>query len=176
MLSKYIQAPYIETLFGLATPALIISVAYLLVQYCYLVFAEKKGVLKIGIVNLRVLMQGDRNKIIISFIGYIVFILSCIHLPEFLGEGNILLGISETYLKFETLVYLLLFAFLCTAFLNNTNRETHINASNRIFHYLIWISLGTGILSGQLDYTYWKNVIVILCAWIINGLLLVINI
>ena len=125
MLSKYIQAPYIETLFGLATPALIISVIYLFVLGVFLVFAKNKGILKIVFVNFRGLMRGERNKIIISIIGYIVFIFSCINLPEFLGEDNILLGISGTYLKFETLVYLLLFAFLCTAFLNNTNRETH---------------------------------------------------
>ena len=176
MLSKYIQAPYIETLFGLATPALIISVIYLLVLGGFLVFAQKKGMLKIGIINVCGLMRGDRNKIIISIIGYIVFIISCINLPEFLGEENILLGISGTYLKFEALVYLLLFAFLCTAFLNNTNRETHIKAANRIFHYLIWISLGAGILFGQLDYAYWKNLVVIACAWIMNGLLFIVDI
>lgn len=176
MLSKYIQAPYIETLFGLATPALIISVIYLFVLGVFLVFAKNKGILKIGFVNFRRLMRGEKNKIIISIIGFIVFIFSCINLPEFLGEDNILLGISGTYLKFETLVYLLLFAFLCTAFLNNTNRETHIKAANRIFHYLIWISLGTGILFGQLDYAYWKNIVVIASAWILNGLLFIVDI
>ena len=176
MLSKYIQAPYIETLFGLATPALIISVAYLLVLGGFLVVAENKGILKVGIVNVRELMWGDRNRIIISLVGYIVFILSCIILPEFLGEDNMLLQISRTYLRLETLVYLILFSFFSTSFLNNTNRDTHINAANYIFRYLIWVSLGAGILSGQLDYAYWKNIVVIVCAWAINGLFFIVDI
>lgn len=176
MLSKYIQAPYFETIFGLATPALIISVTYLLVLGGYLVFAVKNRILKIRIVNIFDLMPGIQNKIIMSVIGFIVFILSCINLPEFLGEDNILIGISRIYLQFETLAYLLLFVFLCTVFLNNTNRETQIKAANGIFHYLIWISLGAGILAGQLDYAYWKNIVVIGCSWIINGLLFIIDI
>lgn len=175
MLSKYIQAPYIDTCLGLATPALIISVVYLLVLSVFLKSAEKKGSLKIEIEKLCDFMPGEKNKITISIIGYVVFICSCITLPEFLGKDNILLGFSKNYLKFESLAYLLLFAFLCTAFLNKTNRETHIKAANHIFHHLIWISLGTGILAGQLDYTYWKNMIVIVCVGVVNWLLFVVN-
>lgn len=175
MLNQYIQAPYIKTLFGLATPALIISVIYILGLGFYLAFAQKKGKVEIRVVDACELMQGDRNKIILSVIGYVVFILACINLPEFLGEANMLLQISGTYLKFETLIFILLFVFLCTAFLNKTNRETHIKAANHIFHYLLWISLGTGILAGQLDYTYWKNIIVIASAGILNGLIFVID-
>lgn len=176
MLSRYIYAPYIQTRFGLATPALIISVTYLLVLVAFLVSARKKRTLTINIIDFSKLMQGNRNKVIVSLIGYVVFILSCINLPEFLGEKSILLEISRTYLKFETLVFILLFGFFCTAFLNNANRETHIKAANHIFYYLIWVSLGTGILSGQLDYTYWKNIVVIVCAWILNGLFFMIDI
>ena len=175
MLSKYIQAPYVDTFFGLATPALIISVVYLLVLSVFLKSAEKKGTLKIEIEKLCEFKPGEKNKITISIIGYVVFICSCINLPEFLGEGNILLGFSENYLRFEPLAYLVLFAFLCTAFLNKTNRETHIKAANHIFHYLIWISLGTGIFAGQLDYAYWKNMIVIVCVGVVNWLLFVLN-
>lgn len=97
-------------------------------------------------------------------------------MPKFLGEENIVLKISETYLKFEPLVFMLLFVFLCASFLNNTNRETHIKAANCIFLYLIWISLGTGILFGQIDYVYWKNMVVIACAWLLNGLFFAIDI
>lgn len=176
VLQKYIQVPYIKTFFGLATPALIISVAYLVALSVLLIVAKKKGPLKIGIVEIPKLMQGDKNKIIISMIGYIIFVFSCINLPEFLGEESILLKISITYLKFETIVFILLFVFLCSAFLNSTNRETHIKASNCALHYLIWISLGMGILSGQLDYSYWKNIVVIVCAWILNGLFFVVDI
>lgn len=176
MLGQYIQAPYINTIFGLATPALIISVVYLFVLASLLIFAKKKGALKIELGKFHKLMKGNKNKIIISMIGYVVFIFSCINLPEFLGEENIIIKISETYLKFETLVFILLFVFLCTAFLNNTNRETHIKAANCIFRYLIWISLGTGILFGQIEYTYWKNVVVIVCAWVLNGMFFFIDI
>ena len=176
MLIKYIQAPYIDTLFGLATPALILSVVYLLVLSVFLVVAHKREILKVELVDMSSLMQGDRNRIIVSLVGYGAFILSCIFLPTFLGEENIILDISETYLKFETLTFVLLFVFFCTAFINNTNRETHIKASNSILHYLIWVSLGTGILSGQLDYTYWKNIVVIFCAWGVNALFFLIDI
>ena len=176
MLSKYIQVPYIKTILGLATPALIISVAYLVALSVLLIIAKKKGSLKTGIVEIPKLMQGDKNKIIISMVGYIIFIFSCINLPEFLGEESILLKISITYLKFETIVFILLFVFLCVAFLNSTNRETHIKASNCALRYLIWLSLGTGILSGQMDYSYWKNIVVIVCAWILNGLFFVVDI
>ena len=176
MLSKYIQAPYIETPFGLATPALIISIIYLLVLALILLFAVKKGLLRVRIINVCELMRGEQNNIIISLVGYVAFILACLFLPDFLGEENILLVISETYLKFEPLAYVLLFAFLCTAFLNGTNRDTQINSTNCIFRYLIWISLGTGILYGQLDYTYWKNIIVIVCSWAVNGLFFIVDI
>lgn len=176
MLSKYIQVPYIETSFGLATPALIISITYLLVLGLFLLFAVKKGMLKVSIINVCKLMRGDQNSIITSMLGYVVFILSCIFLPDFLGAENIILTVSETYLQFEPLTYVLLFVFLCTAFLNGANRETQINATNCIFRYLIWISLGTGILYGQLDYMYWKNIVVIICSWVINGLFFIIDI
>lgn len=169
MLGQYIQAPYINTFFGLATPALIISVVYLLTLVSLLIYGKKKGILKIELIKFQKLTKGSKNKAITSIIGFAVFIFSCINLPEFFGEGNTIIKISETYLKFETLVFILLFVFLCTAFLNNTNRETHIKAANCIFRYLIWVSLGTGILFGQIDYTYWKNVVVIVCSWILNS-------
>ena len=118
MLSKYMQAPYIDTLFGLATPALIISVVYFSLLSVFLLVAQKKGTIKIEYVKVNELMQGDRNKMIISLIGYGFFIFSCIYLPEFLGEDNIILSISETYLRFETLVFVLIFMFLGTELLN----------------------------------------------------------
>lgn len=176
MLSKYMQAPYIDTLFGLATPALIISVVYLSLLSVFLLVARKKGTIKIEYVKVNELMQGDRNKMIISLIGYGFYICSCIYLPEFLGEDNIILSISETYLRFETLVFVLIFMFLGTALLNNTNRETHITTSNGILRILIWLSLGTGILDGQLDYTYWKNIVIIICSWGINVLFFLVKI
>ena len=176
MLSKYMQAPYIDTLFGLATPALIISVVYLSLLSVFLLIARKKGTIKIEYVKVNELMQGDRNKMIISLIGYGFYIFSCIYLPEFLGEDNIILSISETYLRFETLVFVLIFMFLGTALLNNTNRETHITTSNGILRILICLSLVTGILDGQLDYTYWKNIVIIICSWGINVLFFLVKI
>lgn len=81
MLSKYIQAPYIDTCLGLATPALIISVVYLLVLSVFLKSAEKKGSLKIEIEKLCDFMPGEKNKITISIIGYVVsFVLVSIYL------------------------------------------------------------------------------------------------
>ena len=136
MLSKYMQAPYIDTLFGLATPALIISVAYLFLLSVFLLIAQKKGTIKIEHIKVNELMLGDRNKMIVSLVGYVIYIFSCIYLPEFLGEGNIILSISETYLRFETLVFVLIFMFFGTALLNNTNRETHIKTSNSILRIL----------------------------------------
>lgn len=176
MFSQYIQVPYVKTPFGLATPALIISVVYLLILGIYLIISKKKGFLKIDRVNIFRLMTADKNRLILSTVGYIVFVFSCIILPKFLGEDNLVIKISKTYLNFETLIFIFLISFLCISFLNNINRETHVKASNCIFQYLIWISLGTGILCGQIDYTYWKNIIVIVSAWILNGLFFIVDI
>ena len=176
MLGQYIQVPYIKTILGLATPALIISVIYLLILSILLISSQKSCTLRIGLVKFHGLAKGDKNKMILSMVGYVVFIFSCINLPMFLGEENIIIKISETYLQFESLIFILMLVFLCTAFLNNTNRETHIKASNCFFHYLIWVSLCTGILSGQIDYTYWKNMFVITCAWILNGMFFFVDI
>lgn len=71
MLSKYMQAPYIDTLFGLATPALIISVVYFSLLSVFLLVARKKGTIKIEYVKVNELRQDDRNKMIISLIGYL---------------------------------------------------------------------------------------------------------
>lgn len=68
MLEKHIQVPYIKTILGLVTPALIISATYLLVLAVLLIIAKKKGTLKTGIVEISKLMQGDKNKIIISMV------------------------------------------------------------------------------------------------------------
>ncbi len=176
MFSKYIQIPYVKTPFGLATPALIISVVYLFILGIYLIVAKKKGTTKIGLVDFSRLMRGDKIKITLSMIAYIGLILSCTYLPNFLEKENILFKISKIYLQFETLIFTLLLFFLCSAFLNNINKETHIKASNSVFHYLIWISLGAGLLFNQIDHTYWKNNLVIVSAWILNGLFLIIDI
>lgn len=73
MLNQYIQVPYIETLFGLATPALIISVVYLLVLWSAIFFVHRKGALRMEVVRFSDLMPGDKNKIILSLIGLFCF-------------------------------------------------------------------------------------------------------
>ena len=62
MLDRYIQVPYIKTIFGLATPALIISVIYLLTLIGFLYLAKKKDLVRIGITDVSKLMQGDKTK------------------------------------------------------------------------------------------------------------------
>lgn len=176
MLSEYIQIPYIKTPLGLATPFFIISVVYLLILGVFLGTAKNNGLLKIEITAPQNLMRGSRNKIIISSLGYPIFIFSCIILPSFIDKENLLLKSSKIYLQLEILAFILLFVFFCAAFLNKVNKETHIKAANCIFRYLIWISLGTWLLTGQLDYTYWKNILIFVVVWALNGLFFVIEI
>lgn len=176
MLNKYIQAPYVKTPLGLATPALIISVIYLISLTIFLVIAYKKKTIKTAFIDCRHMTKSEKNRAIISTIGFVLFVVLSVILSGFLGDENILLDISKTYLKYEAVVFVLLLIFLCTAFFNNTNADVQINAINRFFHYLIWISIGTGLFSKQIDYLYWKNLLVIFFAEIINGLFFFIDI
>lgn len=174
-MSSYIQGLYVKTIFGLATPALIISVLYLLVLCIYLICKKRKKAFEI---NLEVceLMPGERKKLILSVMGYVILIFLSVFLRDFLEAESFVMQISKTYLQYEPLIFLLLFSFLCSAFLTKKNQDTHIKVCNSIFHYLIWISLGAGIIAGQIDYTYWKNVIIIVLVGILNGLLGIIKI
>lgn len=176
MLNNFIQPPYVKTPLGLATPALILSVAYLICLTIFLIIAQKNNSMKTTVNKYSRMTQGEKNRTLFSMIGYVLFILSCIILSKFLGDENLLLDISKSYLKYETVVYVLLFVFLCTAFFNTTNADAQIKAINRLFHYLIWISVGTGLFAKQIDYLYWKNILVILFAGMVNVLFFVIEI
>ena len=168
MLEKYIELPYIIFPFGTAKPSLIITIMYIIVLTILLTYGKRNNLLKLKLISWSQLKSGEKNKRFLSVIGYVIFILSCINLPLLLNEDNTILSISKTYLQYEILLFLGVFLFLCTAFLNTSNRETHITACNRILQYLIWISLGTNLLVGQIDYTFWQNIIVMTCAGLLN--------
>ena len=75
MLSQYIQSPYINLPFGLAKPALILTVLYLLGLALFLFSSLKKDEIEF---KFRLSSKGEINIIIISVVGFIVLVLSCI--------------------------------------------------------------------------------------------------
>ena len=68
-----------------------------------------------------------------------------------------------------------LFLFLGTAALNKSNPDKQIKVSNKGLSAFLWISLFAGIVTGQIDYTFWQNIVVIICAGIIIVLFLFID-
>jgi len=176
MLSEFVEAPYIVLPFGLATPALIFSIIYLLLYAILIIHGKNTSSFQINWVCFSKISNGRRNKIIISSIGYLICILSCIFITPFLDENNLLLTVSIQYLKYEPIIFLCILVFLFTSIATKSNRESHIVAANKIFRYAIWLSTGFGLLAKQIDYTFWQNIIVLTCATIINYLLMVIDI
>jgi len=176
MLDNYIQAPYINLPIGKATPALIITVVYVVVLAVSSYYGSKNEILKVNFIKYSRLDKGSKNKIILSVIGYVVLIFLCILLSRFLDEKNLFMIVAHTYLQYEVLVFLAVLIFYSTTFLNNVNRDTHIKVSNRILHYIIWVSVGAGLLSGQIECTLWQNVVVLISGGILNILFLLIDI
>lgn len=176
MLNQYIQSPYIILPFGLAKPALIITVIYMLLLACFLLHGLKKHEIKLKFLLLskeeeKKLCKDERNKIIISAVGFCILVSLCIILPSFLDGEIIFLSICKVYLQYETIIYLGIFLFFCTSILNNVNRERQIAVSAKILQYAIVTSIGAGLLSGEIDYKLIPNEIVIFCAGILNFLL-----
>ena len=176
MLEQLIQSPYVVLPCGLAKAALIITVLYIGVLFSLIVHGKIKGKLKIAVRSISEMKQGDINRVVIYIIGFVIMVVLCIVLPSFFEDDNAILKISNAYLQYETLIFIGVFLFLCTAFLNKSNSHKQITASNKILTILIWISIGTSVFSGQMNYTNWKNIIVLICAWGISSLFLFVDI
>ena len=173
MLSQYIQSPYINLPFGLAKPALILTVLYLLGLALFLFSSLKKDEIEF---KFRLSSKGEINIIIISVVGFIVLVLSCIISHPFLDKTNIILSICKVYLQYETIIFLGIFLFFCTSILNNVNRERQIAVSAKVLQYAILISIGAGLLSREMDYKFLPNKVVIFCAIILFFLLSIVQI
>ena len=176
MFNQYIQYPYIIFPFGLAKPALVITIAYICVLTAFLLHGVMKGKLKLTLCSMSEMRQDEQNKIIISIVGFIIMLASSMILPLLLDESNIILSASNVYLQYEPLLFVVLFLFLGTAALNKSNPDKQIKVSNKGLSAFLWISLFAGVVTGQIDYTFWQNIIVILGAGIIIVLLLFLDI
>ena len=176
MFNQYIKYPYIVFPFGLAKPALVITIAYICILTVFIWYGTSNNKLKLTLRPISKMKRGEQNKFIISVVGFVIMLASCIILPSFLDNDNIILNVSNVYLQFEPLVFLISFLFLCATILNKTNPDKQIKASNTGLNVLIWISVFTGIITGQLDYTFEQNIIVLVGAGVIVVLFLIVDI
>lgn len=176
MLNQYIQYPYIIFPFGLAKPALIIAIIYVFVLAVFILQGAVTKRLKLTLQPIRKMKRGEKNNFILSVTGFVVMLALCISLPLFLEKKGAILSIAKIYLRYEALVFVTSLIFLCTSSLNKLNRHTQIIVSNKLFNVLIWVSLSTGLLTGEIDYTFWQNIIVIACGGILSTLFLIIDI
>ena len=168
MLENYIEDQYIVLPFALATPALIITVVYILTLSIYIALNKK---IKVEFINLSNMNPSKKKDIVLSGLGYVILIFSCINLPAFISDENLILKVATTYLEYEPFLFFVAFLFMISAFFNKVNKDTQLNVSNRILHYLIWCSIAIGLLVGQIEYTLWQNKIVVFIA----GLLILIS-
>ena len=170
MLNKLIDAidaPYFDLPWGMATPALILSVIYCFLLLAFFLWGKKHNTVQFIFVSLCDYSQGKKNRYIISAIGYLLLIPVCIVFSSFLNEESLISNVAATYLEYEPIVFLAVLLFLCSTALNTTNQDRHIIAANRLFQVSVIISIGTGLLSGQIDYSMWQNKMVICAAGII---------
>lgn len=167
MLEKIIQYPFIVFPFGSATPALIITILYMCVLIGIILYGKKKNTLQISLLPKRNIQQLDIIKLFISIVGFIILVFSCIFLSEFLADDNPIIFLSNVYLNFEIVLFGGTFLFLSSSILNKTNKDKQISVVNEILHCLIWVSIGTGLLTKQIDYTLWQNKIVLSGAFVL---------
>ena len=130
MFNQYIKYPYIVFPFGLAKPALVITIAYICILTVFIWYGTSNNKLKLTLRPISKMKRGEQNKFIISVVGFVIMLASCIILPSFLDNDNIILNVSNVYLQFEPLVFLISFLFLCATILNKTNPDKQIKASN----------------------------------------------
>jgi len=176
VLNQYIKYPYIVFPFGSAKPALVITIVYICMLTVFVLHGIRKNKLKLTIRSIFKMKRGKQNKFIKSVVGFVIMLVSCIVLPSFLDDDNIILNVSNVYLQFEPLVFLITLLFLCATILNKINPDKQIKASNTGLNILIWFSIFAGIITGQLDYTFWQNIIVLSGAGIIIVLFLIVDI
>lgn len=176
MFSNLIDAPYISLPIGNATPALILCLIYFFVLFGFYLYGEITNTLHFHRIHYTLCSRGRTNSIWMSSITYVILAIACIPASSFLTADNLLLKISKTYLQYEPLIFLGVFLFLCSACINTGNKDRHIIAANRILRYIIPISVFTGLLDGQLDFSLWQNKLVILGSVVLHHLLMIIEI
>lgn len=146
----------------------------------FIIFLEnnhRKKVCKLDkFIKFSELNKNKKNTIILSIVGYAIFIMVCQNLSLYLNENNLIISISKTFLENEYIVFGANFLFLCTSCLNNINKDTHIVTSNKILHYLIWISIGASLITKQIDFSTWQSITIMVCGGFLNYLFLIIEI
>ena len=156
-MNQFIQYPYIVFPFGLAKPALIITVAYVCILVGCVLYGVVKNKMCFTLRSMSKMKRGEQIRFVILIVGFVVMLGTCIILPFFFNDENAIIRISNIYLQYEPLVFLGSFLFLATSILNKTNQDKQIVASNKILNVLIWISIFTGVLTGQIDYTWHRR-------------------
>lgn len=170
MLSKLIDVitkPYVELLWGMATPALIISIVYLVTLLGFYICGKIGNTLRFRIVSPKEYPKGKRNQLIISATICVLQIPVCIVLPFFFEKENIVVKLAKIYLEYEPILFVAVFLFLSCTLLNTKNKDRHITAANQLFQVLILLSVGAGLLAEQLNYKLWQNHMVLTFACII---------
>ena len=175
-MNQFIQYPYIVFPFGLAKPALIITVAYVCILVGCVLYGVVKNKMCFTLRSMSKMKCGEQIRFVMLIVGFVVMLGTCIILPFFFNDENAIIRISNIYLQYEPLIFLGSFLFLATSILNKTNQDKQIVASNKILNVLIWISIFTGVLTGQIDYTFWQNIIVIIGTWMLTILFFVVDI
>lgn len=175
MLNEYIQSQYIVFPCGLARPALVITIAYLLLLAVIVLYGIIKKDFKLIFPSICKMKKGDKNKVFLSVIGFAVMVISCIVLPLLLDSENAIITISKVYLKYETIAFLGILLFLASSIFIKSNREKQVIAANKIIKVLIWISIGTGIITSEIDYSYWPNIIIIVGSGVLTGFFSIVN-
>ena len=177
-LSQHIEfrSPYVDFPFGSAKPALIIAIVYIFVLAALVLFGKKTQKLTVKFNSIRKMKCREKNKFIFSLTGFNIMLVFCIVLKSFFDEENLVLSFSEIYLQYEILIFFGVFIFLIAAVFNKLNPYKQISVANKFLNILIWLSISTGLISGQMDYTFWQNMIVIICSEIIIFLFLIFRI
>lgn len=176
MLKNWVVELLITLLFISMKPSVIITILHLLLLIGIVFFNIRNKTFEITVVKFSKINIGKKNTIILSIIGYAIFVVTCNYLPSYLNENNLIINISKTFLEYEYVMFLANFLFFCSSYLNKVNKDTHIITSNRILHYLIWISIGANFITEQIDFSTWQSVTIIICAGLLNFLFLILEI
>ena len=176
MFNNYFTKIYDVIYWGLSNPTLTIAAMYILVLSILIVYNLSKKNLTLKFISLSNKKQGYVNKVIGLVTGYVIMIFICINASFVLDEKSIIFNISNVYLQYETLLYFAAFLFLGSVLLNTINKDTQILISNRVMQCLVWFSVGTGLLVGNLHYSLPKNVVFLILGGILNFLFTIVEI
>ena len=170
-----INPPYFEYGLNKATPALVFSTAYVLLLVITYYYNVKKNRFKLQILQWKKYSEGRKKSIIRAMAGFAVGCVVCWIMPPFFTDESLLVKICENYLEYEPIIAVVILGFLCSALLTVKNRDKHIDVVNKIFQFMLPISVGLGLFDRRIDLYFWPNWIVIILAYVVYFVLLVMD-